>query len=968
MTAVQVALDNPDTPWFIRGGPLNSDYEFEQMHFHWGEDDSVGSEHRVNGAQFSMEAHAVHKKTGLKTMKEAKECLEGIAVVAIFFQVKCKQKCAQIDCKSEKLERLVDYLPQVRRPYSKTEVPSDVLEWFMDRAKPSGYYTYPGSFPLDTSSEVVTWLRSSNRSFDLCQLVTFQVEPFRQLEEGGHLIKRNYASVKPFNNRPILLPVVPGDVVRLPNQKSQALWLNSQGRADLIDIINCFQSVAGEYVTREPWIHPEPSIAIGNHLAPEHCTCDHAMLTTSLLASLSHNTFAMVGCVAWEIANSGRKQKFEIYSMAWQNEINLDNVVLAAASYGGPIAVVRDRKRFIKVQTTGKPVISIYTASGRQMSSIVWTGGQIIHLGWSSTEDLLCVQNDGCVLVYDMFGTYLHTFSMGQVGYSPRVSYLITDDRLEAKDTNIIEAKIFASVNGTGVVVLTSSYRFFLVNNVKEPKVRQLAEVAGLTVPPSSWCVISEDRHTRVLMARGSDLYLLKHSEQHAFPVGLDLRENTKSVVEMAVSHNNRHVALFTDLGHLWIGSADMRKKYCEFDTKCPSRPRQLVWCGTEAVVGHWDTVLLVVNRQGEFINYSYDSPVHLLPEMDGVRVLSAFTHEMIQKVPLVVQQIFRINSTEPGSYLLEASKQFQVSVDLLISSAQKRSHRSDEYIRLVKDQLNVAVRQCIEAAGYEFDPSNQMMLIRAAQFGKSFVPDIDSEPYVKMCRTLRVLNAVRNLRIGVPLTITQYPLYPHIREFTTCASQHHGPSPSCQVTETVSLSPTYGSDCSLAFHTRLQHLSFQVLLDRLVVRRHFYLAIQIAKYLRMPDVEGSSRILAHWACYKSVLSTPRISSVQVKQTQLDREQVARDIADKLGYAPGVSYSEIAKKAADCGRTQLAIKLIDYEPRASLQVPLLLKLGEDIPSLVKAIDSGDTDLVYIVLLHLRDNMPMAEFQVPARLK
>jgi hypothetical protein len=48
---------------------------------------------------------------------------------------------------------------------------------------------------------------------------------------------------------------------------------------------------------------------------------------------------------------------------------------------------------------------------------------------------------------------------------------------------------------------------------------------------------------------------------------------------------------------------------------------------------------------------------------------------------------------------------------------------------------------------------------------------------------------------------------------------------------------------------------------------------------------------------------------LQVKQTQLDREQVARDIADKLGYAPGVSYSEIAMKAADCGRMQLAIKV-----------------------------------------------------------
>lgn len=46
-----------------------------------------------------------------------------------------------------------------------------------------------------------------------------------------------------------------------------------------------------------------------------------------------------------------------------------------------------------------------------------------------------------------------------------------------------------------------------------------------------------------------------------------------------------------------------------------------------------------------------------------------------------------------------------------------------------------------------------------------------------------------------------------------------------------------------------------------------------------------------------------------MKQTQLDKEQIAEEIADKLGYAPGVSYSEIAKRATDCGRKQLAIKV-----------------------------------------------------------
>lgn len=95
----------------------------------------------------------------------------------------------------------------------------------------------------------------------------------------------------------------------------------------------------------------------------------------------------------------------------------------------------------------------------------------------------------------------------------------------------------------------------------------------------------------------------------------------------------------------------------------------------------------------------------------------------------------------------------------------------------------------------------------------------------------------------------------------------------------------------------RLTVLTNQVLLDRLVVRRHYYLSIQIARHLQLPEVDGESRILAHWACYK------------VKQVKLDMEQLAEEIAAKLGYAPGVSYSEIAERAADCGRKQLAIKV-----------------------------------------------------------
>lgn len=49
----------------------------------------------------------------------------------------------------------------------------------------------------------------------------------------------------------------------------------------------------------------------------------------------------------------------------------------------------------------------------------------------------------------------------------------------------------------------------------------------------------------------------------------------------------------------------------------------------------------------------------------------------------------------------------------------------------------------------------------------------------------------------------------------------------------------------------RLEKLTMPVLIDRLVLRKFFAYAIKVCQYLKIPEAEGSSRILAHWACYK---------------------------------------------------------------------------------------------------------------------
>lgn len=46
----------------------------------------------------------------------------------------------------------------------------------------------------------------------------------------------------------------------------------------------------------------------------------------------------------------------------------------------------------------------------------------------------------------------------------------------------------------------------------------------------------------------------------------------------------------------------------------------------------------------------------------------------------------------------------------------------------------------------------------QAASFGKCFIDKFPPESFVRMCQDLRVLNAIRDYQIGIPLTFTQYP------------------------------------------------------------------------------------------------------------------------------------------------------------------------------------------------------------------
>lgn len=232
------------------------------------------------------------------------------------------------------------------------------------------------------------------------------------------------------------------------------------------------------------------------------------------------------------------------------------------------------------------------------------------------------------------------------------------------------------------------------------------------------------------------------------------------------------------------------------------------------------------------------------------------------------------------------------------VEQLEKKSPKADENIQRIRSSLPSAVDTCIKAAGHEFDGYWQKRLLKAASVGKSVLELYNSDEFVEMTEKLRVLNAVRNYLIGLPLSYEQY----------------------------LRLTP-------------------EGLIERLINRHEYLLAIRVSEYLQIP----ADRIYVHWASQKVKISTG------------DDEAVCKLIVQRLEGKPGISFEVIAQAAYDEGRSHLATELLNHEPRAGKQVPLLLNMEEEELALDKAIESGDDDLVNYVLLQLKSKLPLASF-------
>lgn len=451
----------------------------------------------------------------------------------------------------------------------------------------------------------------------------------------------------------------------------------------------------------------------------------------------------------------------------------------------------------------------------------------------------------------------------------------------ECFESNVVDCVFW----GNGVVCVNERFEVFCVSDFENPRPCKLPD-AGIEEEPLCMAVI-EPQYTmsgnvEVLLAVGDRVLVVEEDGVQEMGVGVG------PLQRMVVSRNGKLLAAFTHDGRLLIMSTDFSNIIFEYPCESALPPEQLAWCGMDSVLLYWDDMLLMVAPYGDPVRYFYDEPIILIPECDGVRILSNTSMEFLQRVPESTESIFRIGSTQPAALLYDALDHFD-----------RRSAKADENLRLIRSSLPEAVEACIDAAGHEFNIPRQQTLLRAASYGQAFCSHFQRDHIQEMSKTLRVLNAVRSQEIGIPLSIQQYKL----------------------------LTPS-------------------VLIGRLINAHQHLLALRISEYVGM----NQEVVIMHWACSKitASLAIPDDSLLEI-------------LLDKLKLCKGISYAAVAAHADKTGRRKLAAMLIEHEPRSSKQVPLLLSIGEEDTSLTKATESGDTDLVYLVLFHILQKRPPMEF-------
>lgn len=458
------------------------------------------------------------------------------------------------------------------------------------------------------------------------------------------------------------------------------------------------------------------------------------------LKELEDGSAAALG--AWEMS--------PICNMKWKLS-DLSNYHVAVSCYGGPIAIIPH-------EITIGSRLEVYGSNG----VLIWsrscpTESKIINIGWTDSEELCIIPEDGKIVIYTM-------------NVEENIKTILPEE-------NEGEEKIISGfVSGKGVAVLTQNNSIYAIENIeikdmttiKYPTISNISpniHLSLLTVLPS---YLNKTKRIRPLLTptTGDDIgtiYMISPTEVESSNI-LNIKNN---VVNASQHVTGALLAILYQNGQLVMADSDLKSKMiiieCGFQFE--TIPITIEWTGNDenCVCGlllknqPWNHKeeskygMLFVGLYGGYKRMDFNEYPILKCEIDGLRVITSKDHHLYRGHPKTLDII---NNEDSNEYKLLHIYELIQNKDPNLSEVLKSVKEIPSY------DLNQATSNLIKASLDSTEWSQKLACIRAASYGKkivsSVIPKVINE-FVNLSKVLRILYNVSHGKCNRTITYDEF-------------------------------------------------------------------------------------------------------------------------------------------------------------------------------------------------------------------
>uniref|UniRef100_A0A1I8BCF8 Vps16_N domain-containing protein n=1 Tax=Meloidogyne hapla TaxID=6305 RepID=A0A1I8BCF8_MELHA len=428
-----------------------------------------------------------------------------------------------------------------------------------------------------------------------------------------------------------------------------------------------------------------------------------------------------------------------------------EQILFACCPFAGPIAIS------IPSKSPNASMIGIYMQNGAHIASL--SASNALYLFWTKCLKLIVINNTGRVLLYDALGKLLKTSTMGE----------------ETLSVGLTEAKIFSYSNETGLAIINKSGHFFLVNSVTTPLLWRIlndSKVSNI----SCWTVLTSCvKPTRVLLCSKTK-FLIGEQETSSFQFcNFPWAKSEGQYIKMELDNDQCQLLLLHDSKIIQLIDVEVDDFQClkQIKLEFNGEIEKIFWCGKSSFALEQklenSNNLSIYSLEGspdlnqpeqmeETSNstFSFSSDARFDTDIDGIRVFTRRSTSLLLPIQDASKSVLGLGSNEPGALLYGSAVKLE-----------QKSHSSYEFVA-----ASIGMRRCQRP--------------------------YDADKFVRICRLLRVLNALRLM--GIPLTFTQ-----------------------------------------------LEELSPSSIVDRLVVLGHWPMAVKLCEFLEINSKDGVYKVIAHW-------------------------------------------------------------------------------------------------------------------------